>query len=596
MAGRIEDYAIIGDCETVALVSRAGSIDWLCFPRFDSPACFAALLGTEDHGRWLLAPAGKVVRTRRFYRQDTLVLETEHETADGVVAVIDCMSIRSAQPDLVRLVEGRRGKVAMRSELIIRFDYGAVVPWVRQEVGGLVAGAGPDTLHLRTAVPQRGENFRTLSDFEVSEGQTVGFVLNWHPSNCPPAPPVDPIWAVTATTDWWKCWAQRCTVKGEFRDAVVRSLITLKALTFAPTGGIVAAATTALPEKIGGQRNWDYRYCWMRDATFTLAALLLSGYWEEAVAWRDWLLRAVAGKGSQLQILYGVAGERRLPEMTLDWLPGYENSVPVRVGNAAYHQFQLDVYGEIMDAMHLARRLADKVVEEGWHISQELMGHLETVWQLPDEGIWEIRGPRQHFTHSKMMAWVAFDRAVKDAEKFGLDGPVERWRKLRDDLHAEICAKGFNKRRNSFVQSYGGKELDASLLMMAEVGFLPPDDPRLIGTVAAIEKHLTTDDFVARYSTASGVDGLPEGEGAFLLCTFWLADNYALMGRQQDARRVFEKLLAIRNDVGLLAEEYDLEAKRQLGNFPQAFSHVGLINTARNLTGGLHPAEVRHQE
>ncbi len=595
MASLIEDYALIGDCQTAALVGRDGSLDWLCFPRFDSPACFAALLGTADHGRWVLAPVGSTRRVNRSYRGDTLVLETTFTTDTGEATVIDCMPIRSGQPDVVRVVVGRRGVVRMRTHFAPRFDYGSLTPWVRPDDGGVVAVGGPDTLHLRTPVPLRIEQWAATSEFEVREGEEVPFVLTWHPSYLPPAPPLDARKAVDETAGWWQEWAARCTYRGEWRDAVVRSLVTLKALTYAPTGGIVAAATTSLPEHIGGGRNWDYRYCWLRDATFTLTALLQSGYTDEAKAWREWLLRAVAGKGSELHIMYGVAGERRLPETELPWLPGYENSRPVRVGNGAYDQFQLDVFGETLDCLHLARRYGLTAAADDWRIERELLGRLEQVWQEPDEGIWEVRGPRRHFTHSKVMAWVAFDRAVKDVERFGLDGPAGRWRKLRDDLHAEICDRAFDPDLNAFVQFYGGKEMDASVLMMAEVGFLPASDPRIHGTVAAVERQLVRDGFVDRYRTGSGVDGLPKGEGAFLLCTFWLADNYALMGRHADARRVFENLLAIRNDVGLLAEEYDPSARRQLGNFPQAFSHLGLINTARNLTQREKPAEVRQK-
>jgi GH15 family glucan-1,4-alpha-glucosidase len=593
MAQLIEDYALIGDCQTTALVGRDGLLDWLCFPRFDSQACFAALLGTPEHGRWLLSPADAVRNVKRSYRGDTLVLETTFTTDTGEVTVIDFMPIRSDQPDVVRLVVGRRGVVRMRTQFTPRLDYGSQTPWVRFEEGGVVAVGGPDTLHLRTPIELRLENWSAIAEFEVKAGQDVPFVLIWHPSHEPLAPPIDAHEALDQTVRWWQEWAARCTYQGEWREAVVRSLITLKALTYAPTGGIVAAPTTSLPEHIGGVRNWDYRYCWLRDATFTLTALLQCGYTAEAKAWREWLLRAVAGKGSELRIMYGVGGERRLPEMELPWLPGYENSPPVRIGNGAYDQFQLDVFGETMDCLHLARHYGLTADVNDWRIERELLGRLEDVWQEPDEGIWEVRGPKQHFTHSKLMAWVAFDRAVKDVNRFGLDGPVDRWQTLRDGLHAEICERGFDPDLNTFVQFYGSKEVDAAILMMAEVGFLPPSDPRIIGTVAAIEKQLVRDGFVDRYHTESGVDGLPKGEGAFLLCTFWLADNYALMGREADARRVFENLLSIRNDVGLLAEEYDPVARRQLGNFPQAFSHLGLINTARNLTQREKPAEVR---
>jgi GH15 family glucan-1,4-alpha-glucosidase len=595
MASRIEDYALIGDCQTAGLVALDGSIDWLCFPRFDSGACFAALLGTPEHGRWVVAPTEPVRRVTRSYRGDTLVLDTTFETDSGAVTLTDCMPIRTGQPDLVRLVRGVRGKVRMRTELVIRFDYGSITPWVKRESGGLCAVGGPDTIHVRTPVQLRGEGWTTVGEFEVTEGDQVPFVLTWHPSHDAAPPPIEAARAIEATVSWWRAWSAGCTYEGEFRDAVVRSLITLKALTYTPTGGIVAAPTTSLPEHIGGQRNWDYRYCWLRDATFTLTALMQSGYRDEARAWRQWLLRAVAGKGSELHIMYGLAGERRLPELELPWLPGYEDSKPVRIGNAAYDQFQLDVFGEVLDCLHLGRRFGLTDVSGDWRIERELLDRLETVWDEPDEGIWEVRGPKRFFTHSKLMAWVAFDRAIKDVERFGLDGPANRWRDRRNHLHREICDRGFNTERNAFVQSYGGTEVDAALLMMAEVGFLPVSDPRIIGTVAAIERDLVRDGFVDRYRTESGVDGLPHGEGAFLLCTFWLADNYALMGRTADARRIFENLLSIRNDVGLLAEEFDPVARRQLGNFPQAFSHLGLISTARNLTQRDKPATVRLQ-
>jgi GH15 family glucan-1,4-alpha-glucosidase len=595
LALRIEDYAIIGDCQTSALVGRNGSIDWLCFPRFDSPSCFSALLGTPDHGRWLLGPTCEVRETRRTYRGDSLVLETTFVTADGEATVVDCMPLRSGQADLVRLVIGRRGRVKMRSEIAIRFDYGSATPWVRKEPGGILATAGPDTIHLHSTVQLRGENFRTIGEFEVAAGEEVPFVLTWHPSHVQSPHPVDARHAVEATTRWWHEWSARCTYEGPWREAVIRSLITLKALTYAPTGGIVAAPTTSLPEHIGGERNWDYRYCWLRDATFTLTALMQCGYTEEAEAWRKWLLRAIAGKGDELHIMYGIAGERRLPEMELPWLPGYENSPPVRIGNGAYDQFQLDVYGEVLDCLHLARHYGLEADLNDWRIERELLARLEQVWQGPDEGIWEVRGPARHFTHSKLMAWVAFDRAVKDVERFGLDGPVEKWRELRNKLHAEICDRGYDARQNAFVQYYDGEELDAAMLMMMEVGFLPPSDSRIRGTVEAIERKLVRDGFVDRYDSGSGVDGLPKGEGAFLLCTFWLADNYVALGRMEDARRTFEKLLSIRNDVGLLSEEYDPVNRRQLGNFPQAFSHLGLITTAANLTRKEKAYQLRQQ-
>ena len=595
MASKIEDYALIGDCQTAALVARDGSIDWLCFPRFDSSACFAALLGSPEHGRWVIAPADPIRRVTRAYRGDSLVLDTTFETDAGAVTLTDCMPIRTGQPDVVRLVRGVRGTVRMRTELVIRFDYGSVTPWVRRTDAGLSAVGGPDTIEVHTPVPLRGEGWTTAGEFEVAEGDQVPFVLTWHPSHEDAPRPVDAVSAIEATVNWWHAWSATCPYQGEWRDAVVRSLITLKALTYTPTGGIVAAPTTSLPEHIGGQRNWDYRYCWLRDSTFTLAALMQSGHIEEANAWRRWLLTAVAGRGDELHIMYGLAGERRLPEQELPWLPGYENSSPVRVGNAAYNQFQLDVFGEVIDCLHLGRVFGLNDDAGEWRIERELLTRLEAVWQEPDEGIWEVRGPKRHFTHSKLMAWVAFDRAVKDVERFGLEGPVDRWRSLRDQLHREICHQGFNTDRNTFVQYYGGSQVDAALLMMAEVGFLPATDPRIAGTVAAIERDLLRDGFVERYRTDSGVDGLPTGEGAFVLCTYWLADNYALMGRTADAREVFERLLAVRNDVGLLAEEYDPIDRRQLGNFPQAFSHLGLINTARNLTQRDKPFALRQQ-
>ncbi|MBI4524048.1 MAG: glycoside hydrolase family 15 protein [Deltaproteobacteria bacterium] len=595
MASLIEDYAMIGDCHTAALVGRDGSIDWLCFPRFDSGACFAALLGKEDHGRWLISPANKILRTRRRYREGTLVLETDYETEDGAVTLIDCMPLRNQAPDLVRMIVGKRGRVPMRMQLIIRFDYGAIVPWVRRIEGGLRAVAGPDTLVFQAAVPLRNENFRTEAEFAVSEGDRVPFTLTWHPSHEPSRPAIDPEDVISETEKWWQEWSSRCTYDGPWRDAVVRSLITLKALTYAPTGGIVAAPTTSVPERLGGMRNWDYRYCWLRDATFTLYAFMLGGYTQEALAWREWLLRAVAGKPSQISIMYGLAGERRLPELELRWLPGYESSSPVRIGNAAHQQYQLDVYGEVMDAMHLARRAGLEPDENAWRVQRALVAFLESAWTEPDEGIWEVRGPRRHFTHSKIMAWVAVDRTVKAIERFGLEGPGERWRKLCSEIKDEVCSKGFDPERNTFVQYYGGNELDASLLMIPLVGFLPPNDPRVRGTVEAIEAELVGDGLVSRYSTKEEVDGLPPGEGCFLACSFWLADNFVMLGRRDDALRLFERLLSLRNDVGLLSEQYHPAKLRFLGNFPQAFSHVSLINTACNLSRDVGPAEDRQR-
>lgn len=593
---RIEDYAIIGDCETAALVARNGSIDWLCFPRFDSGACFAALLGTPENGRWKLAPAGEVRSIRRQYREGTLVLETEFQTQEGIVIVTDCMPQRNGLTDLVRMVEGKRGQVPMRMELSIRFDYGWNVPWVRATDEGLWAIAGPDALLLRTSAEMQGEGFHTISDFTVSEGQRVPFALSWYPSHEEAPAEIDVAAAIDETERWWWQWSDRCTYQGPWREAVLRSLITLKALTYAPTGGIVAAATTSLPESLGGVRNWDYRYCWLRDATFALYALMIGGYTDEARDWREWLIRAVAGKPSELQIMYGVAGERRLPEMELLWLSGYEGSSPVRLGNAASHQHQLDVYGEVIDALYSARRIGClEPSENDWRVQESILKFLETDWQQPDDGIWEVRGPQRHFTHSKVMAWVAFDRAVKTLEELRLPQPNGKWKQIRDSIHEQICREGFDPGLNSFVQYYGAKQLDASLLMMPMVGFLPPTDPRIQGTVQAIQQHLMRGGFVDRYPTLPEVDGLPPGEGVFLPCTFWLADNLALQGRYEEAQEIFERLLALRNDVGLLSEEYCPKENRLLGNFPQAFSHVGLINTARNLSRAGGPCEDRQK-
>jgi GH15 family glucan-1,4-alpha-glucosidase len=594
---RIEDYALIGDCQTAALVGRDGSIDWLCWPRFDSAACFAALLGGPEHGRWRLAPASPDHKVRRSYRRNTLILETEFETAEGAVTLIDFMNAHGPQSDVVRIVAGKRGRVQMEMELILRFDYGSSVPWVtRLADGGIRAIAGPDMAVLRAPVALTGRDLTTVATFEVSAGESVPFVLAHEPSHLPPPPAIDPEAALEANERFWNQWSGHCNVAGEWSQDVRRSLITLKALTYGPTGGIVAAPTTSLPEKIGGVRNWDYRYCWLRDATLTLLAFMDAGYVQEAEAWREWLLRAVAGSAEQKQIMYGIAGERRLPEYTLDWLPGYEGSAPVRIGNAAARQLQLDVYGEVMDALHQARKAGLPVHEQGWALERALMQNLEKLWREPDEGIWEIRGPPRHFTHSKVMAWVAADRAVKSVETFGLEGPVERWRALRSAIHADVCANGFDSRRGSFVQSYGAGELDASLLLIPLTGFLPIDDPRVRGTIAVIEQELVEDGLVKRYQTHETVDGLPPGEGTFLICSFWLADAYVLQGRLQEARALFERLLALRNDVGLLAEEYDTGARRQLGNFPQAFSHIGLIGTALNLSQAKNPAEQRGRD
>ena len=591
---RIEDYALLGDTQTAALVSRDGSIDWLCFPRFDSAACFAALLGTPDHGRWRIAPAVPVRSITRRYRLGTLVLETEFTTDRGRVRVTDCMPPRQRTPDLVRVVEALEGEVPMRMELVLRFDYGSVVPWVYQDEQGVHAVAGPDAVLLRSTVRTHGEDLRTVADFTATPGHQAAFVLTWYASHESAPEAVDAIEALSSTTAWWQEWTQRGTFDGAYADAVRDSLVVLKALTYAPTGGIVAAPTTSLPECVGGIRNWDYRYCWLRDATFTLYALIISGHTQEAVGWRDWLVRAIAGDPARLQTIYGVAGERRLPESLLDWLPGFENSRPVRIGNAAVTQLQIDIYGEVMDAMHQARRAGIPAHVESWEVQKALLDYLERTWRQPDEGLWEVRGPRQHFTHSKVMSWVAFDRAVKAVERFGLDGPVDRWRARRDEVHADVCAQGLDRSRGCFTQAYGSPALDASLLMLPLVGFLPPDDPRMLATVRAIERDLMHDGFVMRYRTHDVEDGLPPGEGTFLACSFWLADNYVMTGRHDEAERLFERLLAVRNDVGLLSEEYDPVAGRHLGNMPQAFSHVGLINTAFNLSRrDRSPASVR---
>jgi len=589
----IEDYALLGDRDTAALVARNGSIDWLCLPRFDSPACFAALLGSAEHGRWKIAPIGEVSRIRRRYRDGTLILETDFETDSGAVTVIDCMAARGVASDVVRLVVGRRGAVAMRMHLAIRFDYGLIVPWVQRTEEGLTAIAGPDLLVLRCPVTLRGKNFTTRADFVVSAGEQVPFVLSWSPSNLPAPEAIDAAATITRVERSWRDWASRCRYQGRWADAVHRSLLTLRALTCGPTGGIVAAPTTSLPERPGGRRNWDYRFCWLRDATFTLQALIVSGFTEEAQAWRDWLLRAIAGKPAHVQILYGLSGERQFVEWQVPWLPGYQGAAPVRIGNAASSQRQLDVYGEIMDGLYEAVRAGLASSEAAWNLQIALVDHLETIWDRPDDGIWEVRGGQRHFTHSKVMSWVAFDRAVRMAEENRLKAPVARWRRVRQQIHDDVCAKGFDPARGTFVQSYGSKELDASLLLLPLVGFLPPEDPRVRGTVEAIERELVIDGLVRRYHTERGVDGLPPGEGAFLACSFWLADNLVLLGRRNDAHELFERLLDLRNDVGLLAEEYDPRLKRQLGNFPQAFSHVALVNTAHNLTRAEGPAQQR---
>jgi GH15 family glucan-1,4-alpha-glucosidase len=594
----IEAYGLLGDMHTAALVGRNGSIDWLCLPRIDSPACFASLLGGEDAGFWRVAPAGGGECTRRSYRGDTLILETEWDTAEGAVRVIDFMPPRGRTPDVVRIVEGLRGSVPMAMDLKLRFDYGNVVPWVHHTDGQLAAVAGPDAAWLSTEVPLHGRDFATEGRFTVRSGQRVPFVLTYSPSHLPSPTPADPERALRDTERFWQDFVAKFQYDGDWADAVRRSLIVLKALTYAPTGGIVAAATTSLPEQIGGSRNWDYRYCWLRDATFTLQALLGTGYVAEAKAWREWLLRAVAGDPADLQIMYGIDGTRRLPEYTLDWLEGYEGSGPVRIGNAASTQFQLDVWGETLDGLHLAREAGITPDDTAWDLQRALLDFLEGHWQDPDNGLWEMRGPRRHFVHSKVMAWVGMDRAVQAVDRFGHAGPVDRWRSLRARIHDEVCREGYDAERGTFTQSYGSKGLDAALLLIPRVGFLPYDDPRVVGTVEAVTQELLDGDFLLRYRTGvddevtsdpGGVDGLPGHEGTFLLCSFWLADALHGIGRREEARTLFERLLETRNDLGLLSEEYDAGSRRQLGNTPQAFSHVGLVNAALHLSGK-HPA------
>ena len=595
MASRIEDYALIGDCETAALVSKTGSIDWLCWPRFDSAACFAALLGDAENGRWQIAPAGGAKRVTRRYRPNTLILETEFATESGEVVLVDFMPPRGAGAShLVRLVIGKSGSVKMRTELVIRFGYGAYVPWVmRLDSGDLRAIAGPDMLVLRSPVALRGEGLTTVGEFTVSAGATIPFVLAYSPSHLPLGEPVNATAALASTAAFWEKWTGATEVQGDYAALVSRALITLKALSYAPTGGIVAALTTSLPEQLGGTRNWDYRFCWLRDATLTLLALMNAGYYEEAGAWRDWLLRAAAGSPAQLQIMYGIAGERWLEERELPWLAGYEGAKPVRVGNAAAGQLQLDVFGEVMDALHHARAGGLPHLGAGWELQRALLDHLEKIWTEPDEGIWEVRGGRRHFTYSKVMAWVAFDRSIKSAEAFGFEGPLDKWRLLRDRIHEEVCRRAFNPRLGAFAQSYDSAELDASCLLIPTLGFLPPADPRVKGTVAAIERNLMRDGFVLRYDTGATKDGLPPGEGAFLACSYWLVDAYAMLGRQAEAVRLFERLSGLANDVGLLSEEYDPGAGRLVGNFPQAFSHIALVNSAQNLARAAKPAEQR---
>ncbi len=582
----IEDLALIGSTRTGALVDRRGSIGWFCAPRFDSQAMFAALLGDESNGHWTLAPAGGAPATRRRYRDGTLVLESEWETDDGAVRVVDLMPIGDHGTHIVRLVEGLRGRVQMEMELAIRFDTGSRVPWVTAAEGGIRAVAGADAVMLRSPVETHGADHTTRAAFSIAAGERFPFVLSWYPSHLGSPPELEVASVVEQTEGWWRAWSDRCTYQGPWRDAVVRSLITLKALTYEPTGAIVAAPTTSLPEDLGGARNWDYRYCWLRDATFTLYALMHGGYQQEAKAWRDWLLRAVAGDAHSIQVLYGVAGERRIVETEADWLPGYEASSPVRLGNSAVGQLQLDVFGEIFDVLHAARRQGLTPSDDAWAIQRHLLSFVADSWQQPDSGIWEVRSDPQRFTHSRVMAWVAVDRAIKSAEAFELAGPLEEWKRLRADIHADVCHHGFDRERGTFTRAYGSRALDASLLLIPLVGFLPPDDERVQGTLRAIESELMHDGFLRRYDTAADdADGLAGAEGAFLACTFWLADAYQQAGREEEARRLFERLLSITNDVGLLAEEYDPVAGRMLGNFPQALSHIALVNTASNLAG-----------
>ncbi|HUS25392.1 MAG TPA: glycoside hydrolase family 15 protein [Candidatus Binatia bacterium] len=598
MPSPIEDYALLSDGRGAALVARDGSVDWLCWPRFDSGACFAALLGTPDHGRWRIAPAAAPSRVTRRCHPGTLVLETRFDTADGTVTVTDFMPHHTPGPMLVRSVAGCAGRVPMQMDLALRFDYGASVPWVTRlpDRGGIRAVAGPDLCVLRSPVPLAGRDRRTQAEFTVAAGEQISFVLAHGASHLPVPDAIDVARALERELADGHRWLERCTYRGQWREAVTGSLRTLHGLIYRPTGGVVAAATTSLPEQLGGVRNWDYRFCWLRDATLSLLALMNAGYYDEAGAWRAWLERAASGAPEQLQIMYGIAGERRLPEATLPWLPGYENAAPVRIGNAAAGQLQLDVYGEVMDALHQARKGGLASDAAGWALQRALLGHLEKIWRDDDEGLWETRGGRQPFTFSKVMCWVAFDRGIKAVEQHGLDGPLSHWRTIRETIHREVCARGFDGARNAFVQSFGAHTLDASLLLLPTLGFLPPADPRIVGTIEAVQRELTRDGFVLRYDTAESRDGLPPGEGAFLACSFWLADALALIGRRDEACALFERLLALRNDVGLLAEEYDPRAKRFTGNFPQAFSHVALVNTAMNLGREVGTSEQRGED
>lgn len=591
MALPIEDYAIIGDLNTTAIVGSDGSIDWLCFPRFDSAACFARLLGDDNHGYWKISPNPRdhtITTSHRRYRGHTLVLETEFETAQGTLRITDCMPIRETHPQVVRLVEVLSGEVNVRMDLCIRFGYGTSIPWVTNDGGLITATSGPDAVSLWTTADTHGEAMKTVSEFTLRQGQQIPFTLTWYPSHLPAPIPADPWYAIAHTDAWWTAWSSECTYQGDYKDAVMRSLITLKALTYEPTGGIVAAATTSLPEALGGSRNWDYRYCWLRDATLTLEALMRGGYRQEATAWRNWLLRAAAGDVSKLQIMYGASGERRLDEWEVDWLPGYENSAPVRIGNAAAGQYQLDVYGEVMSALYASCRMGETTTRAIWDLERALISFIEEGWSMADDGIWEVRGPRRDFTHSKVMAWVAVDRAIRTVEDCPeLEGPIDKWKQMRDEIHREVCEKGFNSQKQAFTQYYGSDDLDASILMMPMVGFLPATDPRVVSTIEAIERELMVNGFVLRYKTADdgAVDGLTGREGAFLACSFWMVDCLHMIGRIDDAQSMFDRLLALCNDLGLLSEEYDPVAGRLVGNFPQAFSHVSLVNSACRLSG-----------
>jgi GH15 family glucan-1,4-alpha-glucosidase len=595
MAAKIEDYALIGDCETAALVDRNGSIDWLCWPDFSSEACFAALLGTEENGNWKIAPANGKWKTVRRYRPHTLILETTFEHTDGSFRLIDFMPVRQRNSHIVRIVEGIRGKIAVRMELALRFDYGRTVPWVTGLKDGVRAIAGPSLAVLRSSVPTHGENLKTIAEFTVRRGERVTFSLAYGNSHKPNPRKIDAARALKEAEQRWCIWASRLRYKGKYRDAVERSLVTLRAMIFRPTGGVVAAVTTSLPESIGGSRNWDYRYCWLRDTTFTLLALANGGYFNEAAAWQNWLLRALAGSPEQVQIMYGLKGERQLVEWEVGWLAGYENSRPVRIGNEAAEQLQVDIYGEMLDCFFHAQHSMGRHTEDDFRVLILLLEHLETIWQQPDQGIWEVRGRRQHFTYSKMMAWVAFDRALLLAEQLQYDAPVGKWKTIRDTIHIEICAQAFSEKKNSFTQAYGSEQLDASLLLMPVVGFLPGNDPRVKGTVEAIERELMPAGLVLRYDTSKVEDGLPPGEGVFLACSFWMVSSLKAIGRLKDARTLFERLLKLRNDLGLLSEEYDIERKRMTGNFPQAFSHIALVNAAFDLEDGAHTRRRAHR-